>query len=179
MPKASAVAETAPARQVRPRQGATMRQVCLCRNGFLRTGLDRQRNGKDGGLAHPARSIYCPKAARRKTGGASYLASPPVFHFFAGIPAVNFRLIPHFSRLFPRKRKWGCCRRRGGLRGANRSFVTDKVKVCDGKCYGSGLRKHLIDKVCDGVTAENPGGTSSSGRRNMPAVASQFQANSR
>jgi len=40
----------------------------------------------------------------------------------------------------------------------NLSFVTGHVAVCDGKCDGLGLRKCLNDKICDGVTAQNPGG---------------------
>jgi hypothetical protein len=41
---------------------------------------------------------------------------------------------------------------------AVKAFVTAKVTVCDGKCYGSGFGKYLIINICDGVTDENPQG---------------------
>ena len=41
---------------------------------------------------------------------------------------------------------------------ADRRFVTGRVTGCDGKCDGSSFRKYLINKDCDGVTAQNPGG---------------------
>jgi hypothetical protein len=33
------------------------------------------------------------------------------------------------------------------------------VTGCDGKCDGSSFRKYLINNNCDGVTAQNPGGS--------------------
>jgi hypothetical protein len=35
-------------------------------------------------------------------------------------------------------------------------IVTGDVTLCDGKCDGSGFRNYLINKECDGVTAQNP-----------------------
>jgi hypothetical protein len=40
----------------------------------------------------------------------------------------------------------------------DRRFVTGGVTGCDGKCDGSSFRKYLINNICDGVTAQNPGG---------------------
>ena len=90
-------------------------------------------------------------------------------------PNRKARFMNPLSQCFPRRRSGY-----GEIRcfSANRSFVTDNVSVCDppsrqwlgldkcygfvpacdGRCYGLGLRKCLSDKVCDGVTAQNPGG---------------------
>jgi hypothetical protein len=41
----------------------------------------------------------------------------------------------------------------------DRRFVTGHVTGCDDICDGSSFRNYLIDNKCDGVTAQNPGGS--------------------
>ena len=104
--------------------------------------MNGERGRRARGGWRPAKHIFAPHPWRRPTASASSFQGAGQTSIFAAVATAMTKTCD-------------------GL-----------VTVTDGKCDGFNFLNHLISNICDGVTAQNPGGfgatTDSKGIRNEP-----------